>query len=195
MAACDTAAVKFIPIPPLGDAVPDGYPSIIKGIKYTLAAGSDNVSSDFDGVIAASDGNAAVAKIFAVPSGTIIWDVGWRVATAFNAEVDLSIGDSAGADGYAQVAHVDATLGDGMLLWTSRNTVAQSWFGDSNAAADTTGSPPYGMLLPMIAYNSSTPGADVPINVTLATTAASTGILEVYLWYDMSLLQSKATTT
>jgi hypothetical protein len=182
MAAIEQINTISLPLP--RDPLPDAYPAIIKCVKATLAGGSD-ASTDFTGVVATSDGNACTADLFNIPYGAIIHDVGWRVAVAFNANVDLSIGDSDDADGYAQVAHVDATNADGGVIWTLQSVLRTAQYNDSDAQiADTDVVGAYFVELPMMAWNSSTALADLPLVVTQATANASTGVLEVYVWYS-----------
>lgn len=195
MAEVDTAVAPAIVLPPRGGLVA-GFPSYVQCAKYVIAAGSDASTVDYDAIISTSDGAAATIEAFSLPTGAIIHDVGWRVAVSFNAEVDLTIGDSDDVDGYAIVANVNATAGDSNDLWTARKIITNAdYSGDSDCLADTTAVAAYAFLLPRLQWNSSAPGDFMSVDVTLSDTEATTGVLEVYLWYDLSALQTTFAST
>lgn len=196
MANVDTTLFPPMILPPPG-AGAVGYPSYIRGAKFRITGSSDDTASDFDAVISTSDGAAATVKCFELPSGAILHEVGWRVTVSFNAEVKLSIGDSDDVDGYAKLAEVGATVGSSAgNLWTTRSILMNDQYsGDSDGLPDTTAIAAYQFLMPRMHYNASAPGEFMTVDVTLSDTEATTGVLEVYVWYDLSMLQSAMTST
>ena len=196
MAEVDTAVAPALVLPPRGGMVA-GFPSYVQCAKYVIAGGSD-AGSDYDAILSTSDGADATIEAFSLPSGAIIHDVGWRVAVNFNANVDLTLGDSDDADGYALIADVAATAaGDSNAIKTTRSvfTTLLADAGGSDILPATNAVPLYGFALPRLQWNSSAPGDYMSVDVTLAATEATTGVLEVYLWYDLSALQSNFATT
>lgn len=191
MANVDTTLFPPMILPPRGPGAV-GYPSYIQGAKFRITGSSDDTASDYDAVISTSDGAAATVKCFDLPSGAVLHEIGWRVAVSFNAEVKLSIGDSDDVDGYAKLAEVGATVGSSAgNLWTTKSILFNEVMaGDSDGIPDTTAIAAYQFLMPRMHYNSSKPGEFMSIDVTLSDTEATTGVLEVYVWYDLSMLQS-----
>lgn len=196
MGNVDTTLFPPMILPPPG-AGAVGYPSYIRSAKFVISGSSDDTASDFDAVISTSDGAAATVKCFDLPSGAILHEIGWRVAVSFNAEVKLSIGDSDDVNGYAQLAEVGATVGSSAgNLWTTKSILMnEQYAGDSDGLADTTAVGAYQFLMPRMHYNSSKPGEFMTVDVTLSDTEATTGVLEVYVWYDLALLQSALVST
>lgn len=101
-----------------------------------------------------SDDSGTPVPVVVIPNQTYIWDVGWKVTTAFVAATILSIGDSDDADGWASSANLAATTADTDISWAGHTallalqTYAEAIdarvsliHGTSDLAADTTVGP------------------------------------------------------
>lgn len=149
-------------IPVAGDKLSDGFPSVEKIVKVTCGATS--------GEVLITTGTGDVFDLITVPIYAQVTDVGWMVDKAFTAAVDLSIGDTDDADGWAEIADVDATTVDTYILWASRLY---------NATDGTSTNPAYALSTPLY----STAGKD--IKITSAVTQPATGQMSVYIKYHM----------
>src|SRR3989304_4927984 len=98
-----------ITLPLRTDPIPEGVPSALKGDKVTVSG--DTTATQFDRRFG-SGYSAATVAIFTVPYGYHIYDVGWRVVTAFTAGATLTIGDTDDADGWAKTGDIAAPVGD-----------------------------------------------------------------------------------
>jgi len=116
--------------------------------------------------------SSAVYPVMDIPAGCYIYDVGWRVTTAFNSDVDLNIGTTDDADGFAQVADVAATVAD-TSFYFSRATYA------TQESTDTL--PAYGLT----GYITSTAGA--MLDVQVESTTATTGAMTILVFYTMAV--------
>ena len=152
-------------IPVTGDRLVDGFPSVEKIVKVTCGATSGEVLM----ITASGD----VFGLCTMPQYAQITDVGWMVDLAFTAGVDLTIGDTDAAGGWASEAEVGATTTDTGITWATR--LVQSSAADSG--------PAYALAPPLY----STAGKD--INIVSAVTAAATGKLSVYIKYHMAYAQ------
>ena len=166
-----------INIPVAGDPVPEGRPSVFKILQVTFGPSNEDVD-----VSGSAVGDVVVAEL---PAGSYIYDVGWRVSKAFNALVDLVIGDSGDTDGWAEVAQINATAAAANIKWASRGTytddaISSDAYSTQQAYAES------GRL--------SVPGdTGLNLHVGIATTPASAGILEVYVVYTMAYAQKAST--
>ena len=153
-------------IPVTGDRLSDGFPSIEKIVKCTFGATS--------GEVLGITGSGDVFELVTIPKYAQVTDVGWMVEKIFTAGVDLTIGDTDDADGWAEVDDVGATTIDTYILWSSRLY---------NATDGTSTNPAYALAAPLY----STAGKD--IKIASAVSAAATGQLSVYVKYHMGFGQ------
>lgn len=149
-------------IPVTGDRLVDGFPSVEKIVKCTFGATSGEVLGT----------TQTAFGLCTMPQYAQITDVGWMVDLAFTASVDLSVGDTDAADGWAEVADVGATTTDTGITWASNL--------GRFATTDSSTSPAYSIAGTLY----STAGKD--INVTVASANPATGKLSVYIKYHMA---------
>ena len=150
-----------------GDPIPDGLPSVEKWVKVTYGATHGNVQFDTDN---------EVTTLFTLPQYGYYTEVGTRVATVFNAGVDLVLGDTDDPNGWSEVADLDATAADSSIMWAGRWPIGA-------ANSDISTSP---------AYAGVGVGADTGsrlIQITHANTTPSAGLVEVYIRYVMAPAQ------
>ncbi|MHA2136120.1 MAG: hypothetical protein ACW99J_19850 [Candidatus Thorarchaeota archaeon] len=157
-------------IPLQGDPIPDGHPSVTKWVKVTFGATHGDVQYSTA---------ATVFDLITFPQYTMIEDVLWRVETAFTANVDLSLGNTDDADGWAEVADIGATVASTNLSGASIISYL------SEASSDTVTTAPalagIGLINDSGAYT---------LQVTQATAEPAVGMLEVYVKYNNSFLQT-----
>ena len=150
-------------IPVAGDKLSDGFPSVEKIVKVTCGATSGEV------LMVTSTGD--VFPLCTVPQYASVTDVGWMVDLAFTAAVDLTLGDTADPDGWAEVDDIAATTVDTNIQWASQ---------PYNATDGTSTNPPYGYSGKLY----DTGAAD--ISCVVDTADAATGKMSVYIKYHMA---------
>jgi hypothetical protein len=141
----------------ISSAAPDLFPSPMYVAKVTAGATSGDVA-----ITSSADYN-----LCDLPAGLYVYDVGWQVTTAFNSDVDLTIG--LGGDdpnGFADVDNIAATVADTAIYFMRGIDLS------SDAAQ-----PAYakiGALVPSTADN---------LSITVQSTTATTGAIDVYMIY------------
>ena len=163
---------------------PEGEAGKTQGLRLAKCVLSGDTGGDtlmYDVIIGSGD-SAAVSPLFTFPNETLIYDVAWRVVTAFVASQTLTLGDTDSAAAWASAAQVGATVADTDIQWAFRNAVLQGeGIGSTGVTADTTGGSIYGAVARLMVAD--TVGDPINLNVTVGGAVPSTGILEVYALY------------
>jgi hypothetical protein len=123
------------------------------------------------------DTTATVFDVITLPQHAWIEDVGWRVQTAFTAGVDLQLGDTGNLLGWAEVADIAATVG------SSNINRAGYIFANRVTTADPSTAPAYAGIGVRCDTGATT------IQISSTATEAATGMLEVYVKYNMVQVQ------
>lgn len=149
----------------ISSAMPDLFPTPLYLAKFTVGATTGDVL-----ITSSADYN-----ICDIPTNLLIYDVGWQVTTAFNSDVDLTIG-LAGDDpnGWADVADVNATVADTAIYWSKDVALTSALAAGTEAKT----SPAYS------AMNVLCPATGDNLNVTVQSTTASAGVMDVYVLYQ-----------
>jgi len=141
----------------ISSAVPDLFPSPVYVAKITAGAAEGDVLIT----------SIASYTLIDLPAGLWVHDVAWEVTTAFNANVDLTLGTSTDPDGFAITDNMGATTVD----------VLPAKMSGQHAGTDVT--------LPGAFYSGGfrVPSTGDVLSATIATTAASAGVVDVYVFY------------
>src|SRR3990167_206260 len=165
-------------IPQKGDA------SKTRSLQIAKCVLSGDTTGDtlmYDVIIGSGD-SAAVSALFTFPNEALIYDVGWRVATAFVASQTLTLGDTDSAAAWASAAQIGATVADTDIQWALRNAILQGeGIGSTAVTADTTLGSIYGAITRLMVAD--TVGDPIDLNVTVGGAVPSTGVLEVFALY------------
>jgi len=174
-----------ITLPLRTDPIPEGVPSALKVYKVTVSG--DTTATQFDRRVGSGDSAATVA-IFTVPYGYHIYDVGWRVVTAFTAGATLTIGDTDDADGWAKTGDIAATVVDTEVLWS--RGVAFEFLASTTDIADTTVFPAYAAMGRFV--EADTVGSPLNMNIVTAGTMTDIvgGLIEIYMMAQSAFFQS-----
>jgi len=142
----------------ISSAMPDLFPSPMYVAKFTAGATSGDVL-----ITASADYN-----LCDLPAGLFIKDVGWQVTTAFNANVDMTLGlGGDDPDGFAIDGNMGATTADTTIYWMSAIDLSSD---ASQPAYAVKG----GVLVPSTLDN---------LSITIQTATATTGVVDVYMIY------------
>lgn len=165
-----------------------GNVGIMQIAKCLVVVDSIAPDTDVADIILASGDSAAVQALFTFPNGAFIWDVGWKVETAFTASVTLTLGDTDDADGWGAAAMIGATAADTEMDWSSRQVMITRVGGvESTAityATDTTQAnltPYYGIHHRTMVMD--TIGDNIDLNLTVGGAVPATGVLQVWVTY------------
>lgn len=158
-------------IPLSGDHIPDGAPSVSKWVKITVGATEGEIRT-------LDDTTATIFDVITLPQYAWIQDVGWRVQTAFTAGVDLQLGDTNNLLGWAEVADIAATVASTNI--TSANKILYYNSASSDAVTTAPAFAGFGIICDT--------GATT-IQISSTATEAATGLLEVYVKYNMVQVQ------
>jgi len=146
--------------------VPDAFPPQMYVAKITAGATSGDV------LITSS----ATYTLLNFPANAYIYDVFWQVTSAFTANVDLSLGTSTGTGDFADVADVDATNVDTAMISSKGQYISNAGAAGTSASTGPLRGPS-GFIVPST--------GDV-LNITVETTTAATGAIEVWALYTMA---------
>ena len=160
---------KTIPLP--GDHISDGSPSVTKWVKVMFGATEGEVRY-------LDDTASEVQTLFTFPQYTFIEDVMWRVQTAFTGGVDLELGDTNTVNGWAEEGDIAATTAGTDIAGALYLLLVNSASSDAVTTAPTYAG---------IGVRCDT-GATI-LHVSSTGTEPATGMLEVYVKYNMSQLQ------
>ena len=157
-------------IPVAGEAYLGDDPAVMKVLKATFGDTNQDVTIN--------DGDTTVAlgrPLCSLPYGIHVYDVGWRVITAFNGGVDITLGHDCGSDcdAFARDTDIACTTARAELLTTKGQSLVSA--ADSDAAT---------VILP--AANGFTPdsaGNNLVAHAWQGDTVTDSGVLEVYVYY------------
>ena len=153
--------------PAIQEKVPELFPMSMQVMRVDVGATSGDV------LITSS----AVYDVMDLPTGIYIHDVAFQVTTAFNANVDLLIGNSTDPDGFFVVADVDATAAGTNMKSAKGLAHAHSVVGDTTATLPAFAGPGYLVL-----------AADAgKLAVQVETTPATTGAMSVLVFYTHAM--------
>lgn len=82
--------------------------------RVVVSGDTTNLGADIR--LDSDDSDAAVA-IFEIPNQTFVYDVGWKIVTAFDSNCIFTLGDCADADGWGASGDITATATDATINW------------------------------------------------------------------------------
>lgn len=88
--------------------------------RVVVSGDTDNL--DVNLRLDSDDSDAAVALV-EVPNQTFIYDVGWKVATAFDSNCIFTLGDCNDAAGWGASGDIEATATDGTINWAGQRAL------------------------------------------------------------------------
>ena len=161
-------------IPVKGEAFLGDDPSVLKVLKVTLGDTADDVTIN-DG-----DTTQGLGRILcSLPYGIHVYDVGWRVITAFNGGVDILLGVDCGSDcdAFAEDTDIGCTTANA-LLKTSRGQAIIHALADSRAGGQGITAQANAM-----GFTPDSDGNNLVAHVWQGDTVNDSGQLEVYVYY------------
>jgi len=161
-------------IPVAGAAFLGDDPSVLQVLKVTIGDSNQDVN--------VNDGDTTVAlgqALCSLPYGISVYDVGWRVITAFNGGVDITLGVDCGSDcdWFATDALISCTTANALL----RTTKSQMMSGCSDSKAVGAS---YTMKPGFEGFTPDSDGNNLMAHVWQGDTVNDSGVLEVYIYYS-----------
>ena len=157
--------------PAIQEKVPELFPMSMQVMRVDVGATAGDV------LITSS----AVYNLMDIPVGIYIHDVAVQVTTAFNANVDLALGNSTGTAQWFAVGDIDATAAGTNLKSAKGLAHAHSVVGDTTVALPAFAGPGYLKL----SGDDTSGGAGLALLVE--TTPATTGAMSVLVFYTHAL--------
>ena len=159
-------------IPVAGEPFLGDDPAVMKVLKVTFG------DSDKDVNFNAGDSTQGLGRaLCSLPYGIHVYDVGWRVITAFTGSVDLTLGTDCGdCDFFAKDADINSTV----IHLDMRNSKNIGGSFDSSSFVDT--------LLRQFGFTPDSDGNNLMIHTWPADTDwDEAGSLEVYVYYHAAV--------
>lgn len=153
-------------------------------IAKCLLAGDTTGDTNMYDLIVGSGDSTAVLNLFQFPDEAIVYEVGWRVRTAFTAAQTITIGDSDIAAGWGAAADIGATVADTTIVWGKTLAFTQTeGVGSTTAIADTGTHPAYAVSARLMVAD--TLGSPLNLTATMGGVITTTGQLEIYALYSL----------
>ena len=162
-------------IPVAGEPFLGDDPAVMKVLKVTFGDSNQDVNIN--------DGDTTVGKLHiltSLPYGIHVYDVGWRVITAFNGGVDITLGYDSSAtfgsdcDFFAKDAYISCSV-----IYANMRTVSGSLSVDSATFADTN--------IAAFGFTPDSNGNNLVAHVWQGDTVNDSGVLEVYVYYHSAV--------
>ena len=160
-------------IPTPGEAFLGDDPSVMKVLKITFGDTNQDVTINDSDTVAAT-----IRPICSLPYGIHVYDIGWRVITAFNGGVDLTLSQDCDNDCqfFAKDTDIACTTARAGLMTTRQQSMQLA----ADSRADE------GSVTLLGGFEGFTPdsnGNNLGVSVWQGDSIADSGVLEVYVYY------------
>lgn len=164
-------------IPVAGEAFLGDDPGVLKVLKITVGDSTQDVNIN--------DGDTTVAlgqALCSLPYGIHVYDVGWRVITAFNGGVDILLGQDCGSDCdfFAEDTDIACTTAAAKMKTTKQQSMQLTADSRASEASAT-------LLSGFEGFTPDSDGNNLMMHVWQGDTVADSGVLEVYVYYHAAV--------
>jgi len=162
---------RAIPVP--GEAFLGDDPAVMKVLKVTFGDSNQDVNIN--------DGDTTVALgqiLTSLPYGIHVYDVGWRVITAFNGGVDILLGVDCGSDCdyFAEDSDIACTTAAAKMKTCKQQQMQLTADSRASEASAT-------LLAGFEGFTPDSDGNNLVAHAWQGDTVNDSGVLEVYVYY------------